>query len=72
MASIAATTAGSSTSSAIGAGVSMAFSEGLSSDTGELTGRGNVLARRMDTAFADGHTARRDHHMTMKFSTIGG
>ena len=29
---------------AIGAGISMAFSEGLS-DTGELTGRGNPLAR---------------------------
>ena len=29
---------------AIGAGVSMAFSEGLS-DTGELTGRGNAYAR---------------------------
>jgi erythrin-vacuolar iron transport family protein len=29
---------------ALGAGVSMAFSEGLS-DTGELTGRGNPLAR---------------------------
>ncbi|HWH55870.1 MAG TPA: hypothetical protein VNT04_09875 [Gaiellaceae bacterium] len=29
---------------AIGAGVSMAFSEGLS-DTGELTGRGNPMAR---------------------------
>jgi hypothetical protein len=35
---------------AIGAGVSMAFSEGLS-DTGDLTGRGNPLARGSITGF---------------------
>ena len=33
---------------AIGAGISMAYSEGLS-DTGELTGRGNPLARGLIT-----------------------
>jgi VIT1/CCC1 family predicted Fe2+/Mn2+ transporter len=33
---------------AIGAGISMAYSEGLS-DTGELTGRGNPIARGMIT-----------------------
>src|SRR5215475_10189321 len=33
---------------AIGAGISMAFSEGLS-DTGELTGRGNPLTRGVIT-----------------------
>ena len=35
---------------AIGAGVSMAFSEGLS-DTGDLTGRGNPLVRGAITGF---------------------
>jgi VIT1/CCC1 family predicted Fe2+/Mn2+ transporter len=35
---------------AIGAGVSMAYSEGLS-DTGELTGRGNPLTRGAITGF---------------------
>src|SRR6266571_7354515 len=45
---------------ALGAGVSMAFSEGLS-DTGDLTGRGNPLVRGAITGGRDVHRRRLPH-----------